>query len=129
MLQAYLDAGFALLPLYGVTQSEPDAPLFCRCVKSNCNSPGKHPLTPNGCKDASTDPEQIERWQKQFTNCNWGIATGTISGISVVDIDSLQGIGEWNLICQNLGLEDLKVGAITRTAFAETGRGCPIHLQ
>ena len=28
----------------------------CTCEDANCGSKAKHPLTPNGCKDATTDP-------------------------------------------------------------------------
>jgi hypothetical protein len=35
----------------------------CACPKgSDCSSPGKHPLTPNGLDDASNDPASITRW-------------------------------------------------------------------
>ncbi|NCC03387.1 MAG: bifunctional DNA primase/polymerase [Proteobacteria bacterium] len=47
----------------------------------------KAPLTPNGFKDASNDPAQIEAWWRQHPNANIGIATGKISGLLVLDVD------------------------------------------
>lgn len=48
---------------------------------------GKTPLTKNGYKDASNDPKVISHWAKQYPECNWGIATGSISGVFVLDVD------------------------------------------
>src|SRR5262245_32630479 len=45
--------GWSVVPLHGV-----DAP-GCTCGKENCASPGKHPRTKNGLKDATTDPKTI----------------------------------------------------------------------
>ncbi|MGD9713100.1 MAG: bifunctional DNA primase/polymerase, partial [Thermomicrobiales bacterium] len=48
-------------------------------------APGeKLPATPNGLKDASTDPEQIDRWWTESPAANVGIAT---EGLFVLDID------------------------------------------
>lgn len=41
-------------------------------------------LAPNGCKDATTDEDQIGEWWTQRPNANIGIAT---DGLCVVDID------------------------------------------
>lgn len=48
-----------------------------------CN--GKIPVTDHGCKDATTDAEQIERWWGGSICPNVAIATG--SGIVVLDVD------------------------------------------
>ena len=48
---------------------------------------GKKPLTRNGFKDASTDPEQIRRWWEQWPNANIGLPTGSKNGLFVVDVD------------------------------------------
>lgn len=53
---------------------------------------GKVPLTANGYKDASTDPEQVAQWWAQWPNANVGIVTGTESGVIVVDVDVKNGI-------------------------------------
>jgi putative DNA primase/helicase len=62
---------------------------------------GKKPR-PNshGFKDASTNPKQIAAWRKQYPKCNWGMATGKISGQFVVDVDQSDGgIQSWKKLC------------------------------
>jgi hypothetical protein len=56
-----------------------------------CKPRGKTPLTGNGCKDATTDLGQIQRWAEQHPGCNWAIATGSASGgnLLVVDVDGI----------------------------------------
>lgn len=49
---------------------------------------GKRPATGCGCKDATRDSAQIRRWWRARPNANIGIATGALSGLVVVDIDS-----------------------------------------
>ena len=51
-----------------------------------CN--GKVPLTPHGCKDATTDREQIREWEERWPACNWAVATGSASG-GLVDVDGI----------------------------------------
>ena len=51
----------------------------------------KKPLTPNGFKDASKDPEAVRRWWAAHPDANIGIATGMISGIAVIDVDIKNG--------------------------------------
>lgn len=51
---------------------------------------GKEPITPNGFKDASNDPEVIQNWIFNYPNANIGIATET-SNLVVVDCDSSKG--------------------------------------
>src|SRR5688572_5749458 len=45
---------------------------------------GKTPLTPHGCKDATSDSTQIEAWLSKWPKSNWAIAT---DGLLVVDVD------------------------------------------
>src|SRR5947208_6123051 len=53
---------------------------------------GKIPLKGwRGFKDATTDLGQLRRWWSQHPNANWGIATGKVSGIVVLDTDGLDG--------------------------------------
>lgn len=41
----------------------------------------------HGCKDASDDEEILTTWIKTYPNANFGIATGEVSNIVVIDID------------------------------------------
>jgi hypothetical protein len=56
-----------------------------------CKPRGKTPLTNHGCKDATCDPVQIRRSWQRWPDANLGIATGTISGIVVLDVDPRHG--------------------------------------
>lgn len=62
----YADQGFYLIPL---------------------KPRGKSPVTPNGYKNASKDPEQIKEWWRKYTNANIGLLTGKINDFIVFDID------------------------------------------
>ncbi len=53
-------------------------------------SNGKEPITPNGFKDASNEPEVIENWIRKYPNSNIGIATEA-SNLIVIDCDSSKG--------------------------------------
>ena len=46
---------------------------------------------PKVSKDASTDRDQVGTWWKQWPDANIGIATGSSSGIFVVDVDGRSG--------------------------------------
>src|SRR5690348_8096464 len=49
-----------------------------------CAAGTKTPLTEHGFLDATTDPEQIERWWSQHPGANIGVHT---QGLVVVDTD------------------------------------------
>ena len=53
-----------------------------------CNSHTKAPLTVHGCLDATTDPSQIKQWWATSPHAMLGIATGKISGLFVLDVDT-----------------------------------------
>ncbi|MCG7607148.1 bifunctional DNA primase/polymerase [Mycobacterium sp. CnD-18-1] len=53
-------------------------------------APGqKRPLTKNGLKDASTDPEQVQQWWSRWPEANIGGVTGIF--YDVIDIDGPEG--------------------------------------
>src|SRR5260221_14596423 len=54
------------------------------------HSKGKHPRTPHGVLDATTDEAQIRKWWTQWPNANIGGRTG--DGIGVVDLDGQAGL-------------------------------------
>ena len=47
----------------------------------------KLPMTSHGFKDASKDPERIKLWWSRTPDANIGVATGIISGLTVIDVD------------------------------------------
>lgn len=54
-------------------------------------SPGKHPRTAHGCKDATTDAQQIRDWWTSWPDAHVAIATGAESGLVVLDVDPRHG--------------------------------------
>jgi hypothetical protein len=74
-----------VLPLHSIVA---DA---CTCGRAACNSPGKHPRTKNGYKDATTELTKIKQWWSKFPDANIGIVTGKESGLVVMDIDPRNG--------------------------------------
>lgn len=76
----------------------------CACGDPHTDEPaniGKHPRTRSGFKDATTNLEQIEMWWTQWPNANVAIATGSISGLIIVDVDprngGMESLEEWDL--------------------------------
>lgn len=82
----YAQKNIPVFPLYGVKDG------CCECSKgAACGHPGKHPRTPHGMKDATTDVTQITKWWSQWGNSNIGLLTGTQSGFIVLDVDKRNG--------------------------------------
>jgi putative DNA primase/helicase len=78
----YAARGHSVLPMHPVKDG------CCKCAKGKaCERPGKHPMTPHGVKDATTDRAQIKSWWTESPTANIGIATGSEAGILVLDID------------------------------------------
>lgn len=73
--------GWAVFPVHSVRQG------ICSCGSAACTSPGKHPRTRAGVKDATAAPEAVRAWWRRWPDANIGIATGRASGLLVIDID------------------------------------------
>jgi hypothetical protein len=52
-----------------------------------CNPKDKRPLTKNGFKDATADPEKIKAWWSKRPDAMIGMPTGALSEVDVVDLD------------------------------------------
>ena len=94
----------------------------CSCGRADCKSPGKHPRTKRGCKDASADPSQIEAWWGKWPCANIGIATGAVSGIVVLDIDGAEGVATLQTLIAEYGL-------LPRTPVVQTARGLHFYFK
>ncbi len=107
----YAGRGWQVIPLHSIRDGR------CTCGKSACKSRGKHPRTLHGLSDASTDPELIRRWWKQWPDANVGIVTGAGSGLIGLDVDPRHGGDE--------SLADLEVqhGRLPATVESLTGGG------
>jgi len=85
---AYARRGWAVFPVHGIG---PDG--RCRCGGlASCEggrNAGKHPATPRGCLDATTNAAQVQLWwSPAMTQAqNIGLATGAVSGVVVLDAD------------------------------------------
>ena len=81
----------------------------CGCGDDRCRSPGKHPiaeLVPHGFKDATTDEATVKRWWRRHPRAGIAVATGTASGLLVIDIDKRDdrdGLRALNLLEADLG--------------------------
>lgn len=84
----------------------------CTCGRSNCTSPGKHPRTENGVKDATTDAETIKGWWSKWPDSNIGIATG--NGLVVLDVDPRHGGDE--------SIEDIEIPETVQVLTGGGGR-------
>jgi hypothetical protein len=111
---AYGAAGWPVLPVAGVSAGA------CGCRRP-CESPGKHPLTRHGVHEAITDPVLIREWWRRSPEANVGIATGSSSGLVVVDLDLLRGGRESLGAVLDAGRD------LPRTLRARTGGG-GLHL-
>ena len=78
----YQAIGWHIIPVHTIRGG------WCSCRRSECEHPGKHPLTRNGLTDASNDPAQIVEWWTQWPDANIGVVTGALSGIVVADVDN-----------------------------------------
>lgn len=88
MLRAALDYaahGWAVFPVQGISGGR------CCCRMGDCSSPGKHPLTRHGVRDATIDARVIAGWWKRWPDANLGLATGRASGVVVIDVDPPRG--------------------------------------
>lgn len=75
----YAGFGWAVFPVHSIVNNK------CTCGQPKCG--GKHPRTPRGCKDATTDESIIKGWWSRWPDANVAIATGKISNLVVLDID------------------------------------------
>lgn len=103
----YAAQGWAVLPLHSIANGR------CTCGNPDCGSPGKHPLISGGCKSATIDPQTIEGWWRAHPAANIGIATGQISRLVVVDVDTGEG---------KVGFESLAALEETREKLPHSAR-------
>lgn len=80
---------------------------------------GKTPLIPGGFKAATKDAGQARKWWTQWPDANIGMATGAVSGFSILDVDKKDGIDGWETLRQ---LEETH-GKLPVTRQVTTPRG------
>lgn len=82
---SYAARGWPVFPVHSIRRQG----TLCTCGRRDCGSPGKHPRTENGLKDATTDERTIRGWWQRWPDAGVAIATGR--GLVVVDIDVHKG--------------------------------------
>jgi putative DNA primase/helicase len=107
----YAKLGLPVVPLHTIVDGR------CSCGSVDCASPGKHPRTSHGVKDATADRDQIKRWWAKWPDANIGLAPGRERDILVLDIDPRHG-GD-----KRLRRLERKLGALPETVTAKTGGG------
>ena len=81
-----------------------------------CAPDGKHPITENGFKDGTTDPEKIKAWWSATPRANIGVNL-LASGLLAVDADTYKPDCEW---AQVAGKHDVPVTLTQRSARGGT---------
>lgn len=81
-VKSYIEYGFAVFPCHGIKGGQ------CTCGAADCPNAGKHPYTRHGLKDATTDLTKAAALFNYRDDLNIAIATGSPSGIFVVDVDN-----------------------------------------
>lgn len=81
----YAERGWPVIPLHSIRDGG------CTCGRGACGSPGKHPRTPKGLTDASTDAATIDSWWSRWSDANIGIVMGAATGVVAIDIDPRNG--------------------------------------
>lgn len=74
-------------------------------------------MPPHGVKEATTNPQIIERWFREDPDANIGVAAGSVADLLVLDIDPRNGGTE------NLGAVCREIGDLPPTVTARTGGG------
>lgn len=90
---AYAERGWSIFPLHGADLSGLE--VVCTCGRPDCTSVAKHPRTRNGVLEATTNTDQVQDWWRRWPDANIGLATGTPSGLYVVDLDGPDAIAAW----------------------------------
>jgi len=106
---SFSEENWQIYPVYGV-----DTDGVCHCSKGTARSdPGKHPTTPHGFNDASSDPKRIAGMFARWPGDNVGHKTGRASGTVIIDVDPRNG-----------GMETLRrtAGTLQRRIAATRGR-------
>lgn len=108
----YLKQGYSVIPLYGTTRGE------CDCGNLKCTSKGKHPAMKawKMYQVERAPEEQIKKWF--LSNCNVGIITGKLSGITVLDLDNHKA---FEFAARQGGLDN--------TPWVKTGKGYHFYYQ
>lgn len=121
----YIGMGWKVFPVWSAVGEEEER--ICACpLGEDCDRPAKHPigdLVPSGLGDATSERAKVEAWWGRYPNASIGIATGAVSGITVIDADT--GSGKPGLV--NITRLFAPHGGMPSTITSVTGGG-GLHL-
>ena len=85
----YARRGWAVMPLHTPASTPSGCSCYNEAQRSKCTAIGKHPRIKTGVghSAATRSERQIREWWRGWPDANIGLATGAVSGISIVDID------------------------------------------
>jgi hypothetical protein len=111
----FAEHGFGVFPCWSAVGG------VCRCPKGrDCSSPGKHPLSEHGFKDATTEPRHIRTFLSAASNPNYGLLPP--EGVFVLDVDG----DDWEAQLASL---EARYGALPPTLRTSTRNGQHIFLR
>lgn len=88
---------------------------------------GKSPITRNGFKDATLDPDQVRKWWTAEPSANIGLPTGLREsggiGFDVIDADGPEGVKAW------IELKHRNCSGCSTEAFCDASGGFDIHAE
>jgi hypothetical protein len=124
---AYAARGIPVYPVHWPRRTPDATTLCCSCPRGpGCDRPAKHPLLRHGIHDATSNPDQLERWWQRWPQANLGLATGII--FDALDMDGPAGLAALRKFHGTGGLR--RPGPLVRTGgggwhawFAPTGLG------
>jgi hypothetical protein len=87
---SYLADGEAVFPTWWTDSGGKCA---CGAPAGKCK-PGKHPLTPNGFYDSTTNEQTLRRWLRRWPNCNLASRTEFVPRIDIDQPDVARALRE-----------------------------------
>ena len=104
--------GWSVVPVHTAPEGR------CSCGRADCPAPGKHPRVRwEAAMREAPSGEQVASWWDRWPDANIAVVTGSVSGITVLDIDPRAG-GQEALA----RLED-RWGRLPRTVESRSGGG------
>lgn len=109
--KAFVKLNMPIFPIHPVFDGR------CTCGDPKCTDQGKHPKVASWKDERTTNAGKINAWIDQYGACNWGGATGKVSGVFVVDVDPRHGGAD------TLNALELQHGKLPNTRIHRTGGG------
>lgn len=112
----FAEHGFGVFPCWST-----HADGTCRCPQGKtCTSPGKHPITHDGFKSATTDPAKVRTFLSAASDPNYGVIAP--EGVFVLDVDG----DDWQA---RIAALEAQHGPLPPTLRTETAHGQHIFLR